>query len=272
MYSIGMPGLEVRSPLGTSKGFFSRQSDHTDLLSKGLEEIQENERAKGIFILDLKKEEFGSIRNELKRYKEFPIYENTYLDLNFSDFDDYLSFLDAKTRRSIRITLKKTKKRWNIQSVVTNEFSKWKSVAHRLQGYICRQYNDYRWHLSEQFYEALDKHLKEKAELLFFFKDNVPLVFALAVNSATISQYKFVGVDPKYRDYQAYFLIYYEGIRRAIERRQKRIYFGSTAYAFKEKIGCKREALFGFAKLKNPLFDALLRSYITFYRQLGKKF
>jgi len=269
---VELPLLEVKSPLGTSQAFFSKTPEHADMLLKGLEEIRKKEKAKGILILELKRGEFTTIKNQVKRFTNFEMRDNTYIDLNFTDLDDYLSSLDGKSRRSVRITLNKARKRWGIKSLVTNDFSTWKKVAYRLQEYTCAYHNDYKWLLTEKFYEALEKNMKENAELLFFFKDDIPLVFVLVLHTPEIVQYRFPGVDPQYKDYQAYFLLYYKGIKRAIEKRQKRIYFGTTTYEFKEKIGCKREELFGLVKMKNPVLDLALKSYVTVSKVQGKKF
>lgn len=266
-----MPFLEVRSPLGKSASFFSETPQHTRMLLEGLEAIRAKEKMKGILILDFKREELNTVKKDMKGFTYFPLRENTYMDLNFSDFDDYLSTLSRKARGNIRNTLNKARKRWGIKSVVTNEVSQWRKVAHKLQGYICEKHEDYRWLLTERFYEALETHLKDYAELLIFFKDDTPLASGLCLNSPTICQCKAAGVDPRYRKYQAYFLMYYEEIKRAIERNQKRIYFGTTAYAFKEKLGSKKEELFGVVKLKNPLLHLGLQSYISVSRIAGKK-
>lgn len=254
------------------KAFISKDPEHTDMLLKGLYEIQKKEKTKGILFFSLKKEELDLIKPQLKGFTEFPTKEDTYLDLNFTDFDDYLTSLEEKAWRSARMTLKRAKKEFKIHMVFTNEFSKWKEVAHQLQGYLCEQFNDYRSHFSLQFYDALEKNLKDNAELILFFKDDIPLAFALPFFSSTICEHKLLGLDPRYRKYQAYFLFYYEGIRRGIKRGHKRMYFGSTTYEFKERIGCKREALFGLIKLRNPFFHLALASYITVYKLLGKKF
>ncbi len=268
---IKMPFLEVTSPLGTSTGFFSKTPEHTIMLLKELWNIQTREKAKGILFLNLTKEELDFIKPQAKGFTPFQLVDNTYLDLDFTNFDDYLSSLTGKRRRSIRITLNKAKK-MGVQTVFTNEVSHWKEVAHQLQGYICEQYHNYRLHLPEEFYDAVENHLRGNVELVFFFKDKIPLAFALVVNTPAASLYKFTGVDPQYKKYQAYFLVYYEGIKKAIERRQKRIYFGPTSYEFKDKIGCKRKELFGLVKLKNPLLHVALTSFITGYTLLGKKF
>jgi predicted N-acyltransferase len=264
--------LEVRSPLGASAAFFSKTPEQAGMLLKGLEYVRKKENGKGISILELKKRECTSLKNQLKDFTEFPIEGNTYIDVHFTDFEDYLSSLDAETRRSIRKTLNRAEKRWNIKVLFTNEFSRWKKVAHRLQGYTCQQHNNYRTHLTEAFYDAVEKHLKENAELILFFKDDIPLVCGLSLYTSEVSLHKAAGIDPQYREYQAYFLLYYEGIKRAIERKQKRIYFGPSTYAFKEKIGCTREELFGLVKMRNPLMDTALRWYVSGSHVLGRKF
>ena len=268
---LEIPTLQVKTPLGTSKAFYSPTPEHTYMLREGLKEIMEREKVKRVAVLGFREKEFATAKDTLNGFIPLPPFADTYIDLDFADFDDYLSSLDASARRSIRKTLNRSEKRWKIKPVITTEFSAWKRAARTLQGYICRERNDYRMYLTEQFYEALERNLKDTAELMFLFKDDNPLVFGLSVNSPTISQHKAVGVDPHYREYQAYFLLYYEGIKRALERRQKRIYFGLTTYSFKEKIGCKREHLYWLAKLDNPLFDLALKSYMALYRLSGAK-
>ena len=272
IFSISMPVLGVGCPLGTSSAFFSKTPEQAHMLLKGLEEIQEKERTRRLSILNLRKEEFIALKQWMKGLAEFSKPDNTYIDLDFNDFEDYLSSLDGSARRSVRKTLNRARKRWGIKPVFTNDLTTWKGVAHRLQGYICEQYSDRSTHFTQKFYEALEKNMKENAELLLLFKDNIPLVFGLSLNSPEISLHKAVGVDPQYREYQAYFLLYYEGIKRAIERKQKRIYYGLTTYEFKEKIGCKREELFGFTRLRNPVLNLALKSYIAASRLSGKKF
>lgn len=268
---IEIPFLEVRSPLGMSIGFFSKSPEYTDLLLKGITKIQKREKAKGLSFLEMRKKERDFIKPHLKGFAEFPIRDDMYLDLDFTDFDDYLASLDPTSRRSIRKTLNRAAKRWKIETVFTNEFSKWKKMAHRLRRYLCEEHKNYRHYLTEEFYEALEKNLKDNAELILCFKDSIPLACGLILNSPRIARHKFAGIDPRYREYQAYFLVYYEGIKKAIERRQKRIYFGPTTYEFKEKIGCKREALFGLAKMRNPFFHLALTSYLTMRNLQGKK-
>lgn len=270
MHNMEMLFLQVGTPLGGSRAFYFTTPQHASMLIKGLEEIQMKEKTKGILILELRKGEYKTTKNHLKKFIGFPIPESTYIDLCFTDFTDYVTSLDEEAWRSVRMTLNRAK-RWKIKTVFTNEFSRWKDTAHRLQRDTCNLHNDDRWLLSKQFYEALENHLKEKAELVLFFKDDIPLAFGLGLNSPKIAQYKFAGVDSEYRKYQAYFLIYYEGIRKALERKQKRIYLGSTNYTFKEKIGCKREELFGCAKMKNPLLNLTFKSYVAINRILNKK-
>ena len=268
---VEWPFLEVKSPLGTSTGFFSKTPEHTSMLLKGLWTIQKREKTKGILLFNLTKSELDFLTPETKGFTRFQFLDNTYLDLDFTDFDDYLSSLSGTNRRSIRSTVNKAKK-MGVQAVFTNEISQWKTIARQLQEYICEQYKNDRLLLPEAFYDALEKNLKDAAELLLFFKDETPLAFALVINTPATSLYKFLGVDPRYRKYQAYFLIYYEGIRKAIERKQKKIYFGPTSYTFKDRIGCKRKELFGLAKLRNPFLHAVLASFMTGYTLLGKKF
>lgn len=263
MFTI--PLLDVSSPLGLSSTFFSKTPQETEMLLKGLKKIQQKEKAKGISLFELRKEEFNFFKEQLKGFTGFPMLESTYIDLNFSGFKEYLAFLPYKARRSVKNTIKRAEK-LGVTPVFTNEFSKWKNVTYRLQKSLCDIHKDYTLLLSKQFYDALEKNMKDTAELLLFFKDDIPLVFALFLHTPDNAYYKFVGMDPEYKEYQAYFLSYYEIIKRAIEKTQKKLYFGITTYEFKEKIGCKREPLFGLMKMGNPLLNLALKSYVKIFK------
>ncbi|MBU7014061.1 MAG: GNAT family N-acetyltransferase [Theionarchaea archaeon] len=262
-FGISVPFLEVGCPLGTASSFFPQNPEHIPPLLRGIEQIRKQEKIRGTLIFDLKQEEADFVKEGLKGFSLFRALERTYIDLDFSDFDDYLDSLDSSDRRSIRKTLNRAEKRWKINHVLTGELSKWGHTAHQLQGYLCGEHRDFRMHLSEQFYEALETNMKGSAELTVFLKDDIPLATGLVLNSQEAAVHKFPGIDPQYRQYQAYFLLYYEGIRTAIERKQKRIYFGTTTYGFKEKIGCGREPLLGFVKFMNPVTTRLLGHYLA---------
>ena len=262
--------LLIRIPLLGVGPVYTKTHKETVMLIQGLEEIRKKEKARGILFFFHDEDELNLIKSVMKGSTVFLMKENTYIDLNFTDFEDYLNSLNAVARRSIRSTVNKAN-RQEIHPLFTHEFSIWKETAHRLQGYLCEEHQDYSSHLSEQFYEILEKNLKDDAELLILLKDDIPLAFALAFNSSSISLYKFGGVDPEYRKYQGYFLIYYEGIRKAIERGQKRIYFGPSTYEFKEKIGCKREETFGLVKMAHPLFNLMVKCVLTGYSILGRR-
>jgi predicted N-acyltransferase len=258
---LRIPTLDVSSPLGLSTAFFAETPEETYMLLKGLEEIQRREKAKGISFFELKKEEFESLKPYLKGSTGYSMLDNTYLDVVFTDFDEYLASLNRKSRRSIKDTLIRGD-RLGVTVSSTKEFSKWKDIAYKLQKALCDTLNDYTLLLSKQFYDALEKNMKDCAELLIFFKDDTPIVFSLVLYTPETAHYKFVGLNPDYREYQAYFLTYYEIIRKAIERKQKRVYFGTTTYEFKEKIGCQRQKLFGLTVMKNAVYNVGFKTYV----------
>lgn len=265
-----IPFLSTGCPLGLSSSLFSSSLEETTLLMGGLDELSRKEKTRGLLLLDLNQDEFQRTKPQLKGFSHFLMLPNTYIDLDFTDFEDYLSSLDGKARRSVRITLNRAQ-RLNVKTIFTKDFIQWTYTARRLQEYTCREHHTFMSYLTEEFYSALEHHLKENAELMLCLKEDIPLAFAFMLTTPNVAQYKFSGIDPRYRDHQAYFVLYYEGIRRAIQQKQKRIYFGTTSYDFKEKIGCKKEDLYGMAKLTNPLVNVGLKSFIAFSRILGKK-
>ena len=263
IFALKVPFILVGSPLGTSHAFFSHNPAQTGALLTGLKEVQKKVKAQGLILSYLDEKS-----KDLKGFVTLPMMDDTYIDLEFADFNEYLLSLRYKVRKSIKNTLKRTE-RLGVKTVVTNDFLKWKDTACTLQGYLCEEHNDYEWHLTGRFYESLETHFKENAELLVFLRDDIPLACILALYVPGVVHYRFAGVDPDYREYQAYFLIYYEGIKRAIEKRQKRAYYGLTTYEFKERIGCKRKPLFEAVKMDNPFIHLSLQSYAKFSTMVG---
>jgi predicted N-acyltransferase len=271
LYSFSVSLLEVRSPFGVSPAFFFKSPASIEYLFTGLRQVQIHTDTQGLFLLHLNPDELTQIQSHINELPKMRVFDNTYIDLDFETFEDYLQSLSSRTRRSIRNTLNKADK-WDIRTVFTNEFSTWKDVTCRLQKYVCEKHDNFRSYLTGKFYDALEKNLKDRAELAIFFKDDIPLAFGLALSSPESTQYKFVGIDPEYKEYQAYFLIYYQGIKRAIEHQKSRIYFGPTTYSFKEKIGCQREEHIGLISLRNPLLHLVLKMYLKFCWWRGIKF
>jgi predicted N-acyltransferase len=263
-----IPLLEVWSPLTPSSSFFSRDAVHTRALLDGLERLRQTTKTLGFTIMGLKRDQWTLLRDHSHRLTHFSMRENTYLDLPFSDFDDYLASLENGAWRSARMTLNRAR-RWKIKTVFTTELGKWGAEANRLQEFTCKAHNDYQWFLPRDFYNTLEQYMKDTVELLLFFKDDTVLASAVVLNTPNVCYYRFPGIDPRYRKYQAYFLMYYEGIRRAIERKQSRIYFGLSGYTFKERIGCKKEELFGASRMKNPLLNLGLKAYMAIIRKRG---
>ncbi|MBU6996357.1 MAG: GNAT family N-acetyltransferase [Theionarchaea archaeon] len=272
IFSTRVAFLEVRSPLGVTSAFHSPSPEHTHQLLDTLLEIQRTTRTRGMLVLELTRDEFSWLGPQMKGFVGFPLADDTYLDLPYKDFDDYLASLDPTTRRSARITMNRAAKKWNLRTIFTNDFLKWKDTAHRLQRYTCQSHKDPRWLLTESFYEGLENHLKDRAELAICLKEDMPIACALWLNSGGTVHIKYPGIDPGYRECHAYFLLYYETIREALQRGQKRIYFGVSTYEFKERIGCKRQNAYGFAKVRNPLLHAAVYPCIFLYRILGKTF
>ncbi|MGD2250641.1 MAG: GNAT family N-acetyltransferase [Candidatus Methanofastidiosia archaeon] len=268
---LKIPFLACWSPLSSILGFFSPSTEHISRLLQGLHTIQDKLHLRGTLIANFEQEDYQRHNLYMKEYNPLSLASTTYLDLPYADFDEYLNSLPSSHRRSIRKTLNRAEKRWQIKHVLTNNLSQWKHVAHRLQGLTCAEHNDFTNYLSKKFYESLQKTMKDKVELSIFLKDSIPLASGLCLNNETVAVHKYAGVDPEYRQYQAYFLLYYEGIRKAIERNQSRICFGTTTYQFKKKIGCEVAPLYSFGKMANPLLNVMLNMYLRVFRPLPQE-
>jgi predicted N-acyltransferase len=259
-YGTVIPCLTVASPLTVTPAFFSRTREETGWLLKGLRRLQRRENARGFFILvrEPRSKDAPRIRGSVT----VPLEPVVRLDLGFSSFDEYLSSLPRNPKKSIKATLSKAR-RYGLRIVVTNEFSRWKETARRLQGFVCEQHQDWTWHLTGAFYEALETHLRDKVDLILVLKDDTPLAVFVLTRSPEAYQLRFAGIDPRYHEHHAYFFGCYETIRMTIERGARELSLGLTTYEYKEKIGGVRVPQFALGKMNSPMLDALLRIHAS---------
>jgi predicted N-acyltransferase len=140
-------------------------------------------------------------------------------------------------------------------------------AARRLQGYTCEKHGSRAHHLTEGFFEGLERHLNQQAELSLYFKDDTPILSSLLFHSAEAAHSDFPGMAPNHREYHAYPLSTYHEIETAISLGVKRIYLGTTTYEFKEKIGCRRIPMFALCRMASPLLDAGMRWLTRYLRR-----
>lgn len=267
-FGISLKIIEVSSPLSNFEGFIIKDEKAILPIIKEIENLVSKEKLMGISFMNLRENMKKKIEKSLKGYHGIRLSPNTFIDINWDNFEEYLSSLKSGARRGIRNTLRR-KDRYKLRIEHTKEFKKFSEQLYQLQKKVCDFHRDYKYLLPSKFYESLEKNFKDNSEVTICFKNEKILGFVLSLMDEEKIVYKFCGLDPKYKKYQAYFLFYIDGIKRAIKNKKKRIYFGKTTYGVKTERGCTKENLYAFLKARNSVLNKLASLY---FKLLEKKF
>jgi len=180
---------------------------------------------------------------------------NTFLDIKWKTFDKYLSSLPKSERHDIRKTINRSKKH-GISIEYKKNFSSMSKKLCELYENVSGKHRE--MGMPENFFKVLDREMGDNTDLFLCKKEEKVIAYGLSLNNTAVASHKFLGLDYRYRKSQAYFLLYYEGIKKAINDGLKRIYFGSTTYRYKERIGCKRFENFQYIRSYFPGLNKFL--------------
>lgn len=173
----------------------------------------------------------------------FPYYPNTVLNLNFSNFDEYLASLNRKKRWDLKNKRKIFLSQNCRTEIVDNSKIEDYSPLYELH-YATESKNDQ--FINYTTYDENDRFksyslLDDNYKWLLAYNENGKIIgFALLVIDNDIILFKSVGLDYEYNNTTyTYFNLYHEAIKYAVDNSFKTMYCGTTTYDVKQRLGCK---------------------------------
>ncbi len=197
-------------------------------------------------------------------YSKIRSIQSSYLDIQWSNFDDYVASLEKKVKKNIRREISNHKE----SGIVIEQEKDFGAISHILSEFHSNLFCKYNNRISvfnTLFYETLNEYMKDKVLLFIARKNNDIVGFSLILKHAKIFDLFIVGFNYENltkTDFTYFNIVYYEPIKAAIEEGIERIHFRGGAKRIKQRRGCKQEKIEMFVKCHNTLLRPVLVLYM----------
>lgn len=229
-------------PLDNFNGFFFKKNDvAADFYRLFNKEMQENLQPNGVYLGPFNDREIESTTGIFP--KEFPMvsyFAIAYLDINFSNFEEYLNYLKRHHRQDIKTKIKQ----FNSEGAVFEYCKNTEKIADTLYSFYIKTSEKHPMfmpiNLTPAFFKEISPHLGKRFEVLLIKKDEKIIAFALIIKKRDSYSLRFVGFDYDLSyGVAAYYNIFYETIRLAIRDKVKVLWLGATSMFDKKRLGCE---------------------------------
>jgi predicted N-acyltransferase len=259
--------------------FDNHYNDRTilSLFSKKIDDICKEQKV--LFSSFLFVSEFDGllIKNlESLNYTKFPNIVTFYLDVNWSNFEDYLKSLKLGRRRTVRHEIKKCLE----NGVTIKEESISENIAEKLSDLganVSSKYNaTEQTRLDPSFFKILQKYATDKAKLFVARKNDKIVGFSLGLKHKGVLDMYMYGCDYSSQTNTSFIyfnLGYYEPIKLAINEKVKKIYFRYLNEKAKVARGCKPEQTYSFIKCHNVMLGPVMNNLLKnrFYNNVKSR-
>lgn len=231
-----------------------------DLLSKKIDAICKKQKiliSRFSFVSEFDRLLIENIQNY--GYQKQPGITTLYLDIHWTDFEDYLKSLKHKTRENARREIRKCK-----ENGVTIEESELEDLTIKLSELYTNLSLKYDKNAKKifdpYFFSMLNTYAKEKTKLFIAKKNGEVVGFSLSLRQRDVLDVVMVGFNYSIQtktDFSYFNLTYYAPIKWAIESGVKRIYYRHMTENVKIDRLCKPEKTYFFIKYHNRLLRSL---------------
>jgi predicted N-acyltransferase len=193
--------------------------------------------------------------------------DHLYLDIVWSSFDEYLNSLKRPFRHMVRREIR----RCDDSGVTVEEDKNFENHTITLFNLWSKTYSKYHEEsenpLDPRYFAELHKCARDNARVFEAKKNGKIVGFALCFHNRDVFDGHICGFDydalTETHARFAYFNVcYYATIKRAIEERIRRVYYGFSTDSAKLSRGCKIEREHTFLKFHNPIIKSLVSLYL----------
>jgi len=252
------PPIALGNPLSLKDG--ADRAEALRLLCHEIEKLAKELRIRFLLFRDFYDEDMASFDLLKERgYKKIHNLPKAEIKIKWKSFDEYLNSMRSNYRCKIVKSMDKCA-RANISIQVLKNFSNNSRELKQLYDNVCDQAKEIkREHVSEAFFQNLDKYLGERSVILSATKDNKLIGFMLVLFNDKELISAFLGLDYNYnREYCIYFNLFYKTIELAIERGMDKIDMGITTLNPKRDMGSDVASLNMYMRHSNPLLNKII--------------
>ncbi|MBI3595924.1 MAG: GNAT family N-acetyltransferase [Nitrospirae bacterium] len=252
--------------LSVGKHLDSKKAESAEMeLIQTIEEFASEHRLPILFpnVMD---HEISLIRSLSQRgYSKAVTFPLSFLDVEWSSFNDYLTGLKRISLNSAKIIRREINKNRN-EGVVIEQLEKVDGCQDRIYELVNRNYwshNGRPFPFRKEYFKALKENLGSDAVIYVATKKNELIGVCVLLRRKESYYLPVIGIDHESagNDFTYFNLAYYQPIRDAISDRIKRIYYGQALYALKTRRGCKMSNTYTFYRPYQSVFQIAVKPW-----------
>jgi hypothetical protein len=195
-------------------------------------------------------------------YLKSPGVTNFYLDVRWSNFENYLESFNCERRKKIRREIRKCAE--NGVTIEEPDFKDLPAYFSELTSNIALKYNKTaRPSYYSSLFSKLNEHAKDKIKVFVAKKENDVVGFSLFLRQGDILNACSTGFEYDAlakTDFTYYNLCYYAPIRWAIENGVKTIHYMNVGRKVRLYRGCEPENMCSFLKCHDDLLGSIINN------------
>ena len=196
-------------------------------------------------------------------YRRIPTQPMHFLKPAFPDFAHYCAALSSNYRKSVNRSTRKLKPAGAEVKVFTDSdeiLRVYTPEVHALYYQMVSKAEVNIELLPIEFFRQLTSRLKGHVELVTIIKEARIIAIGWCLNVGSAFHLMYAGLDYQLnRELDLYFNLMYAALDRALRSGAAKIHVGQTASAFKARLGCHAESLYGYIKGRGLLMWPLVR-------------
>jgi len=212
-------------------------------------------------------EEAKFLNDELG-YTEFKVQPNMILDLdqNWSSFDDYLSSMKSKYRVRVRRARKKSET-LEKRILSLEEIHAYSVEISDLYKNVANQAGFNLFILPSTYFYSLQKHLKDRMELVGYFRGEELVGYYTHIQSHGDLDAHFLGYDPECnRECQLYLNMLYDLVDDAIRLNSNKLIMSRTALEIKSSVGAVAHPMVLYMKTTNSILNIGVAKGLSYFK------
>ncbi len=201
-------------------------------------------------------------------YTEFKVQPNMILDLdsNWTSFDDYLSSMKSKYRVRVRRARKKAES-LERRVLSLEEIHAYSSEISDLYKNVANQAGFNLFILPPNYFYSLQKHLKDRMELIGYFKGEKLVGYYTNIQSHGDLDAHFLGYDPQCnKENQLYLNMLYDLVDDAIRLNAKKLIMSRTALEIKSSVGATAHPMVLYLKSTNSILNLGVAKALSYFK------
>jgi predicted N-acyltransferase len=246
-------------PMGAGRIGISGDSENVmELIYNCMEEIAQAEKASMIIFKDFSKSYDGILRPLAKKgFSKIESLPSTDMEINFTNFNDYLKTLSRSSREGLKRNFKKVDNKIKIDLEVTDVLEDVVlAEVHRLYLQTYKKQDIGLEKVPMVFFKNISRNMPKETKYFLWRIEAKLVAFAFCLISGDYFIDYYLGFDYSVAyQYRLYFVRFRDLIQWCLAHGIKTYEMGQTGYEAKRRLGFNFIRLYFYMKHRNPLLN-----------------